>query len=81
MFFFKKSSKHDFEFTTISSKCSDFKLTGSAAYNKERTSLYISDIEFCGKDDNTEYKKINCTLYETYKNERIKISSCKQAKK
>ena len=31
----------DFEFKTISSKCSDFKLSGSVAYNKDHSSLYI----------------------------------------
>ena len=28
----------DYEFKTISSKCSDFKITGSAAYNKDKVS-------------------------------------------
>ena len=41
----------DYEFKTISSKCSDFKITGSAAYNKEKASIYISNVEFCGKED------------------------------
>ena len=42
---------NSFEFKTISSNCSDFKITGSAAYNKEKTSIYISNIEFCGKEE------------------------------
>ena len=54
----------DFEFKTISSKCSDFKITGSAAYNKDKTSIYISNIEFCGNNSEEKYKKINCKLYE-----------------
>ncbi|MBR1936909.1 MAG: helix-turn-helix transcriptional regulator [Bacilli bacterium] len=65
-----------FEFKTISSNCSDFKITGSAAYNKEKTSLYISNIEFCGKEEKEEYKEINCILYEKNNNKKIKISSC-----
>jgi transcriptional regulator with XRE-family HTH domain len=64
-----------FEFKTISSKCSDFKITGSAAYNKDKTAIYISNIEFCGDDDTTIYKKIECTLYESYDNTKTKISS------
>ena len=67
---------NNFEFKTISSKCSDFKLSGSVAYNKEHTSLYISNIEFCGREDNEIYKKIECNLYENYKKSEIKISSC-----
>ncbi len=73
---FKKDS--NFEFKTISSQCSDFRITGSAAYNKEKTAIYISNIEFCGKEDNTVYKNINCTLYENYNDSKTKISSCKQ---
>ena len=65
-----------FEFKTISSNCSDFKITGSAAYNKEKTSLYISNIEFCGKEEKEEYKEINCILYEKNNGKKIKISSC-----
>ena len=66
-------------FKTMESNCSDFKVTGIAAYNKEKTSLSISNVEFCGKEDKEEYKKINCKLYEidgTLKNE---ISSCKES--
>lgn len=66
----------EFEFKTISSKCSDFKITGSAAYNKEKTSIYISNIEFCGEEDKEVYQKIECNLYEKEKNTSIKISSC-----
>ena len=68
----------DITFKTMTSNCSDFKVTGIAAYNKEKTSLSISNVEFCGKEDKEEYKKINCKLYEidgTLKNE---ISSCKE---
>ena len=66
----------DFEFKTISSKCSDFKITGSAAYNKDKTSIYISNIEFCGKNSEEKYKKINCELFENNKDTKKKISNC-----
>ena len=66
----------DFEFKTISSKCTDFKITGSAAYNKDKTSIYISNIEFCGKEDKEKYKTINCNLYEKDKDTKTRISSC-----
>ena len=67
---------NSFEFKTISSNCSDFKITGSAAYNKEKTSIYISNIEFCGKEEKEEYKEINCILYEKNNDKKSKISSC-----
>jgi len=70
----------DYEFKTISSKCEDFKITGSAAYNKDRATIYISNVEFCGKEDTTKYKKITCTLYETYKDTKTKISDCNTKK-
>jgi hypothetical protein len=73
-------NNNDYEFKTISSKCSDFKITGSAAYNKEKATIYISNVEFCGKEDNTVYKEITCDFYEEYKNTRTKISSCEKQK-
>ena len=73
-------NNNDYEFKTISSKCSDFKITGSAAYNKDKATIYISNIEFCGKEDTTKYKKITCTLYETYNDTKTKISNCNTKK-
>jgi transcriptional regulator with XRE-family HTH domain len=65
----------NFEFKTITTTCNNFKITGSAAYNKDKTSIYISNINYCGGNDNTKYLKINCNLY----NEKgLKISSCSQ---
>lgn len=66
----------NFEFKKISSMCTDFKITGSIAYNNDKSSLYISNVEFCGEEDATVYKKIECTLNEEYENTKTKISSC-----
>lgn len=71
------NNNHDFEFKQISTNCDNFNITGSMAYNKEKTSLYISKIEFCGSNDNEVYKSIECRLYEKHENEETKISSCK----
>ena len=68
------TNKSSFEFKKISTTCEDFKIKGSAAYNKKTSSIYISEVDFCGKDDEV-YKKIECTLYEDYNNTRTKISS------
>ena len=77
IFYINNRKDNDFEFKTISSKCSDFKITGSAAYNKEKTAIYISNIEFCGKNDNnSKYNKIECVLNEINGNTKTKISSC-----
>lgn len=69
-------NNHDFEFKQISTSCNNFNLTGSMAYNKDKTSLYISSIEFCGEDDNEIYKSIGCTLYEEHEGMEKEISSC-----
>ena len=76
--FYGKSS--DYEFKTISTTCSDFKISGSAAYNSDKATIYISNVEFCGKEDTTKYKSITCTLYETYKDTKTKISDCDKKK-
>lgn len=68
---------HDFEFKQISSSCDNFNITGSMAYNKDKTSLYISSVEFCGSDDNEVYENIKCRLYEKHNDEEVEISSCK----
>ena len=70
----------DFEFKTITTTCKDFKITGSAAYNKDKATIYISNVEFCGKEDTTKYKSITCTLYETYNDTKTKISNCDKKK-
>lgn len=69
----------NFEFKTISSQCVDFKISGSAAYNKQKATIYISSIEFCGEED-SKYKQLDCTLYEQYQDTRTKISSCETKK-
>ncbi len=68
------SSKNSFEFKTITTTCDEFNITGSIAYNNKKSSIYISDITYCGGVDNTLYKKIECTLYEKIGNTDIEIS-------
>lgn len=70
----------DYEFKTITTTCSDFKISGSAAYNKDKATIYISNVEFCGKEDTNKYKSITCTLYETYNDTKTKISDCNKKK-
>jgi len=67
---------HDFEFKQISTSCDNFNITGSLAYNKDKTSLYISSVEFCGNNDDEIYSNIECSLYENYNDDKKEISSC-----
>lgn len=70
-------SDNDFSFKTITSTCSEFKVSGSIAYDKDKSSIYISNVNYCGGNDNTIYKEIECNLYENNNNQNTKISSCK----
>lgn len=63
-FFFFFRRENSFEFKTISSNCPSFTISGSLAYNKNKSYLYISNIEYCGGDDDNYYKEIECTLLE-----------------
>ena len=73
--------KETFSFKTISSKCSNFNITGSIAYNSKKSSIYISDINYCGKEDYENYAKIECTLYEKTENKENTISKYEYNKK
>jgi transcriptional regulator with XRE-family HTH domain len=68
--------QHDFEFKTISSSCEQFKINGSAAYNQDHTSIYISNIDYCN-DDTTLYQEIDCILYSASDNTNTKITEVK----
>ena len=68
------------EITTISSKCSDFKITGVAAYDKAKTAISITKVEFCGEADDQVYKMITCRLYEKEDKTSKEINSCKVGK-
>ena len=66
----------DFQMKTISTTCNNFNLSGSIAYNKTKTSIYISEINYCGLNEDKQYKKITCTLYEKANNKENIIEKC-----
>jgi len=73
LFAYIRNQSH-FEFKTLSTTCDNFNLYGSIAYNDNKSSIYISNITYCGGDDNTEYSKIECILYETVDKLKKEIS-------
>ena len=73
-------NKDDFKFSTISSNCKDFNISGSISYNHKKAAIYISNIEYCNKKDTNNYKYIEGTLYESSNNSNKKISSFKYNK-
>ena len=69
-------NKHNgFEFKTLSANCSNFKISGSISYNKDKTSIYINNINYCDTSNEKEYVKIECSLYEKYNNIEKQIST------
>ena len=60
-------SKPGFNFKTISTTCDAFKVTGSIAYDKNNSSIFINNINYCGGDDVNKYESITCTLKENDK--------------
>ena len=57
----------NFDFQTINTDNSCFAVKGVIAYNKNKKSIYISDIE-CSKEEDIEYLDIECILYEKIDN-------------
>ena len=51
------------------------------AYDKNKSSIYISHITYCGGDDKTIYKKIECNLYQNNKEKNIKLKAINYNKK
>ena len=72
----KNIHSDDIALKTLTTSCSNFKINGSAAYTENRTSLYISDIKYCGVEDNTIYDNISCTLYEEKNGKKTAINTC-----
>ena len=72
-------NKDNFNFKTITTTCKEFKVTGTIAYDKSKSSINISKIDYCGGDDNNIYDSIKCDLYEKHGNENITIASCPKA--
>ncbi len=70
-------SNDDFEFKTISSNCDNFNISGSIAYNNAKSSIYISNINYCGVKDDNVYQNISCSLYEENDSIKAKIDNCK----
>lgn len=71
------SKERDFEFKTLSTRCDNFTISGNISYNSKKSSIYITNINYCGGNDTTKYEEIECILYEIDGNKEIKINSYK----
>ena len=72
---------NNFQLKTIESNCDDFNISGSVAYNSNRSSIYISDVNYCGPNEEIEYDNIECSLYEIENGREIKIEDCSYVNK
>ena len=70
------SKQDDCNFKTLSTTCNDFNLSGSIAYNNNKSAIYITNITYCGEEqDDTVYDKMEWVLYENENDIDKKISS------
>lgn len=67
------NKNESFHFKTLSSSCNNFTIKGTLAYNNNQSSIYISNIDYCGGDNKIKYKKIECILYEKEKDNVTKL--------
>ncbi len=69
--------KDNFEFNTIASDNDKFSIKGVIAANKNKKSIYISDIKYSAPDsEQEEYVVAECILYETVGNTEKRLSQC-----
>ena len=79
---FLKFHNDDFMYKNLSSSCDDFNITGNIAYNKNKSAIFINNIEYCGTlDESKTYKNLECALYEANNNIEKKISSYNEKEK
>lgn len=77
-FIIYEKNNHNIELNPINTTCSNFKITGSAAYNSDKASIYIYNITYCGNEDKNVYDKIECSLYENYEDKITLVSSSQE---
>lgn len=68
IYLFLHNNNNDFEMHPIETTCNDFNLSGTIAYNKEKTAIFISEIDYCGLNKDKLYNKITSTLYQNENN-------------
>jgi len=74
----KHNEEHSYKFKTLETTCENFKVTGSIAYDKNKSSIYISNISYCGEPDDQKYSLIESSLYLVKGKEERLISASKK---
>jgi len=65
----------NFQFKTLTANCENFNISGNISYNHSKTAIYITNIQYCGEENQEEYETIECILYETNQTTDRKINS------
>ena len=55
-----------FETRELGSSCKDFNIYGTVSYDETKTHITIGKVNYCGKEDNNVYKKIESILYSIH---------------
>lgn len=76
IFVFFVVHKETYEFKVLETDSNDFDVSGVLAFSPDKSSIYISSIDYNNSDDNTEYKSLSCNLYDVNGDAKTKISSC-----
>ncbi len=64
-----------YHFRKITSPSNDFNITGSIAYDDKKTSIYISNIEYTGTEEEKFYKQIECSIYQKLTDYELNLGS------
>ena len=76
IFVFFVVHKETYEFKVLETDSNDFDVSGVLAFSPDKSSIYISSIDYNNSDDDTEYKSLSCNLYDVNGDAKTKISSC-----
>ena len=68
--------KETYQFKVLETDSDKFDVSGVLAFSSDKSSIYISSINYNAKDDD-KYKVLECDLYDVNGDSKTKISSCK----
>lgn len=72
----KLLSKDDFQISRLASDNDSFHVKGIIAYSDNKKSIYISKVDYSKKEEEKEYKNLECILYEVNDDIEKRISEC-----
>lgn len=74
LLFFLFTRQDAFQLKKLTASCDDFTLYGSVAYTENKSSIYISNISYCGEENKQKYQNLLCILYEEDGKSKTEIS-------